>query len=228
MVVGNRGPQSCQRAAGPPGLQDDSRGSGKGQCQSAAAKRRAARARALIASSSRSRGGADVTRESMSFRAISETSSTARSNAAWFAFEGLVKPLSFLTNCTDAARTSSSVAGGSKLNSVLMFLHIALLAFVCLDDRLSFHDTGSRHGSFLRREAEVRSGKWIPRHRDEVEDRKRCGSPQAACSSSTVAAKTATPMRPTSPAAMKGARGATAQSNPPSAAAGVMARLRAR
>src|SRR5438105_6143382 len=47
--------------------------------------------------------------------------------AAMFAFEGLLKPESLRTNCSDAARISSSVAGGSKLNSVLMFLH--MLAF---------------------------------------------------------------------------------------------------
>ena len=35
----------------------------------------------------------------------------ARSNASSFAFDGLLKPDSFLTNCSDAARTSSSVAG---------------------------------------------------------------------------------------------------------------------
>jgi hypothetical protein len=39
------------------------------------------------------------------------------------AIDGLVNPLSFLTNCSDAARISSSVAGGAKLNRVLMLLH---------------------------------------------------------------------------------------------------------
>ena len=43
------------------------------------------------------------------------------------ACDGLVKPLSFLTNCSDDARTSSSVAGGSKLNRVLMFRHMLQL-----------------------------------------------------------------------------------------------------
>jgi pantetheine-phosphate adenylyltransferase len=38
----------------------------------------------------------------------------------------LVKPLIFLTNWIDAARISSSVTGGSKLNSGLMLLHMAL------------------------------------------------------------------------------------------------------
>src|SRR5215470_12076988 len=51
-------------------------------------------------------------------------SSTAAMNAASFAFDGLLKPLIFLTNCSDAARISSSVTGGSKLNSILMFRHI--------------------------------------------------------------------------------------------------------
>jgi hypothetical protein len=56
------------------------------------------------------------------------TSSTASRNAASFALDGLVKPVIFLTNCSDAARTSSSVTGGSKLKSVLMFLHIAKIS----------------------------------------------------------------------------------------------------
>ena len=37
----------------------------------------------------------------------------------------LLKRLIFLTNCSDAALTSSSVTGGSKLKSVLMFRHIS-------------------------------------------------------------------------------------------------------
>ena len=41
-----------------------------------------------------------------------------------FPDDGLVKPLSLRTNCRADARISSSVAGGSKLNSVLMFLHM--------------------------------------------------------------------------------------------------------
>ena len=52
-------------------------------------------------------------------------SSTADLNTASFTFEGVLKPLIFLTNCSAAARISASVTGGSKLNSVLMFLHIA-------------------------------------------------------------------------------------------------------
>jgi hypothetical protein len=35
------------------------------------------------------------------------------------------KPLILRTNCRDAARISTSVAGGSKLKSGLMLLHMA-------------------------------------------------------------------------------------------------------
>lgn len=50
--------------------------------------------------------------------------STARSKAASLAFEGRVKPLTFRTNWIAEAFTSSSVAGGAKLWSVLMLRHI--------------------------------------------------------------------------------------------------------
>lgn len=53
------------------------------------------------------------------------TSSTAARNRVSFALDGLVKPQIFLTNWREAARISSSVAGGSKLKRVLIFLHIA-------------------------------------------------------------------------------------------------------
>ena len=56
--------------------------------------------------------------------------STARSKAASFAFDGLLNPESFLTNCTDDAKISSDVAGGSKLNNVLIFLHITLAELI--------------------------------------------------------------------------------------------------
>jgi hypothetical protein len=46
-----------------------------------------------------------------------------------------LKPLIFLTNCSEAARTSSSVTGGSKLKSVLIFLHIGLDSPFLVDDR---------------------------------------------------------------------------------------------
>ena len=65
-----------------------------------------------------------VTNELSISCAAAATRSTARSKAASFAFDGRLKPDNFLTNCKEAARTSSLVAGGSKLNRVLMLLHI--------------------------------------------------------------------------------------------------------
>ncbi len=82
-------------------------------------------ARARAASTSRSRGSVAVTRASTRTRAVAATSSTARSKAALLALDGVLNPLSFLTNWSDAARISSSDAGGWKLNNVLMFLHIS-------------------------------------------------------------------------------------------------------
>ena len=76
------------------------------------------------ASVPRLRGSAAVTSELMRALAEDATSSTARSKASSLAWDGTVKPLSFLTNWSDASRISSSVAGGSKLNNVLMFLHM--------------------------------------------------------------------------------------------------------
>src|SRR3954447_19065704 len=51
-------------------------------------------------------------------------SSTARSNASALACDGLVVPLILRTYCRAAARTSSLVAGGSKLWSWRMFRHM--------------------------------------------------------------------------------------------------------
>ena len=48
----------------------------------------------------------------------------ARLNAGSLAFEGLVNPLILRTNCSDEARISSSVTGGAKLKSGLIFRHI--------------------------------------------------------------------------------------------------------
>src|SRR6266567_2375869 len=86
--------------------------------------RRAARSRALMASSSRFLGGALVLSELRNFPETAAISSTAATNAASFAFDGLLKPLTFRTNCNDAARISSSVTGGAKLKRVLMFRHM--------------------------------------------------------------------------------------------------------
>src|SRR5215469_15372546 len=87
--------------------------------------RATARAFALAASSSRFFGGAVVSRERSSRSDTPATSSTAASNAASFALDGLVNPLILRTNWSEAARTSSGVTGGSKLKSVLIFLHTA-------------------------------------------------------------------------------------------------------
>lgn len=84
------------------------------------------RSRAFSASTWRSRGCAVVESESRRAPATAAISSTAVANAASFACEGLLKPLSFRTNCNEAARISSCVAGGLKLNSVLMFRHMAV------------------------------------------------------------------------------------------------------
>ena len=80
-----------------------------------AAKRLAVRSRCFAASTSRFFGGAFVTSESSRRIVTSATSSTARSNASAFACEGLVEPLILRTYWSAEARTSSSVAGGSKL-----------------------------------------------------------------------------------------------------------------
>src|SRR5215813_4477937 len=87
-------------------------------------KRCAALARALDASTSRSRGGAFVTSPLISARAAFATSSTARANTASLDLDGFVKPLSLRTNWRDDARISSPVAGGVKLCSVLMLRHM--------------------------------------------------------------------------------------------------------
>tara|TARA_R110002074_G_scaffold273857_1_gene445419 strand:- start:1746 stop:2174 length:429 start_codon:yes stop_codon:yes gene_type:complete len=90
------------------------------------ANRRAALSRALAASTSRFFGAADVTRASSSRVADSVISLMASSKAASLAFDGRAEPLSLRTNCSAEARISASLAGGSKLNRVLMFLHMVL------------------------------------------------------------------------------------------------------
>ena len=52
------------------------------------------------------------------------TSSMAAIKAGSFAFDGLLNPLIFLTYWSEAARISSGVTGGSKLNSILIFRHM--------------------------------------------------------------------------------------------------------
>src|SRR5579863_1129718 len=84
----------------------------------------AARAFAFIVSSSRFRDGALVSSEWRRRLDVAATSSTAAMNGAWLAFEGLLKPLIFLTNWSEAARISSAETGGSKLKRILILLHI--------------------------------------------------------------------------------------------------------
>src|SRR5437667_10869954 len=86
----------------------------------------AARAFAFAASSSRFFGGALVSSERRRRVEIPAISSTAARNEASFAFDGLLKPLIFLTNWSEADRTSSAVTGGSKLKRVLIFLHMSV------------------------------------------------------------------------------------------------------
>jgi hypothetical protein len=105
-----------------------------------------ARAFLFASSSSRSLGGAFVSSDARRRAATKAISSTAESNGASFAFDGLVNPLIFLTNCRDASRISSSVTGGSKLNKFLIFLHIRndLQAFAAFSLRRSCHGRRSR------------------------------------------------------------------------------------
>jgi DNA-binding NarL/FixJ family response regulator len=65
-----------------------------------------------------------VTSLPSSFCVAAATSSTAWAKASSFARDGFEEPLTFRTYCNAAAAISSSVAGGSKLWSVLMFLHM--------------------------------------------------------------------------------------------------------
>ena len=71
-------------------------------------------------------GGAAVTSSASRCCVTWAISSTARANAASFAFDGFCEPLTLRTYWSAAARTSSSVAGGSKLWSVLMFRHMSV------------------------------------------------------------------------------------------------------
>src|SRR5437660_8644861 len=80
---------------------------------------------ALAASCSRFFGCAFVSRERRRLVETWAICSTAAENECSFAFDGWLNPLIFLTNCMEASRISSSVAGGSKLNRVLIFLHIS-------------------------------------------------------------------------------------------------------
>src|SRR3954468_24411793 len=95
--------------------------------QAGVPKRTALRSRARWRSTSRSLGGAVVVRWASRCAVACATASTASSKAAWFAWLGLVLPLTLRTYCSAAARTSSEVAGGSKLWSCRMLRHIPRL-----------------------------------------------------------------------------------------------------
>src|SRR5262249_8460837 len=92
--------------------------------QAAAPNRFSAAARRRSASRSRLRGGAVVTSSASRCSVAWAIAWTARSNAASFALEGLVEPLTFRTYWSAAAWISSSVTGGSKLWRVWMFRHM--------------------------------------------------------------------------------------------------------
>jgi hypothetical protein len=72
----------------------------------------------------RSRGGVVATSPSSMRFELWKISSTATSKASVFCFDGLRVPAIFRTNCSAAARMSSSVAGGEKLNRGLMLRHM--------------------------------------------------------------------------------------------------------
>src|SRR5690606_3060358 len=86
--------------------------------------RHAERSRALRASTSLSLGGIAVSRPASNRAVAAATASTAAANAASLARDGLWNPLTFRTYWSAAARTSASVAGGSKLKSGLMLRHM--------------------------------------------------------------------------------------------------------
>src|SRR6185295_340939 len=82
------------------------------------------RSLAFSASTSRSRAGALVCSDASRRRALSETSETARLKASALACDGELNPDSLRTNCSAEAWISACVAGGSKLNNVLMLRHM--------------------------------------------------------------------------------------------------------
>src|SRR6266536_3516420 len=91
--------------------------------------------------SARFLAGAFVSSERSRLPEAAAIASTAARNAASFAFDGLLKPLTFRTNCSEAARISSSVTGGSKLKSSLIFLHMLVILDVLeLNDVTDVYD----------------------------------------------------------------------------------------
>jgi hypothetical protein len=88
------------------------------------ANRSAARAFAFAASTALSLGAAVVSSERSKRAETAAISSTAARKWASLIFDGLWIPLIFRTYCSEDARISSEVTGGSKLKRVLIFLHI--------------------------------------------------------------------------------------------------------
>src|SRR6266513_1766922 len=94
---------------------------------------------------------------------MAATSPTAALNADSFAFDGALNPLSFRTNWSDAARISSSVAGGSTLKSVLLLRHI-------FDLRRGFPRVFFTEEHRDHRERHVDAGRHARRRDDRVPD----------------------------------------------------------
>src|SRR5260370_28816636 len=106
--------------------------------------------------------------------------STACSQACLFAFENDLRPLSLRTYCSAEARTSSSVAGGSKWYRVLMFRH---MTGVCLKIRRG-HVLGFVSISPVVVQVKHSGRKAMPELHRRPHDRDRRGAarlPQADC-----------------------------------------------
>ena len=78
----------------------------------------------LAATSSRFFGGAVVSSDRRKSAEMFAMASMAAWNEASFALEGLLMPLILRTNYREAARTSLSVTGGSKLKRSFMLRHM--------------------------------------------------------------------------------------------------------
>ena len=112
----------------------------------------------------------------MRCRAACGMSSTARSNAASFTCEGLLKPESLRMNCIAVARTSSSVVGGSKLKSGRMLRH--MVRTWRLRDRCLVPASGSCSRPHVRSASASRSKQCFqPRSRS----RRKCSSVHSSC-----------------------------------------------
>jgi hypothetical protein len=84
----------------------------------------------LAASSARFLGSAFVSSELRRLLETAAISSTAARNAASFALDGLLKPLTFRTNCSDAARISSFRYGRIEIEEDLDFCTFSLPRYV--------------------------------------------------------------------------------------------------